>query len=161
MNPNPYTPPAASVDGTPVNAPGKKPIAMWLLQIVCVLSVPVLLLYALLLALYSLDDKSDNNSGIVAALVFVFGLLPWAVATLITIQRRSAASRWLGGSMIGLFVFICALPVISHLTRDEENARSDPGAVVFYGIIIAIELYWLYAFAFSPKAQRYLGLKAN
>lgn len=157
--PDPYTPPVATLDGAPMN--GKKPIAMWLLQIVCVLSVPVLLLYALLLALYSLDDKGDNNSGIVAALVFVFGLLPWAVATLVTIQRRSAASRWLGGSMIGLFVFICALPVISELTRDLHSGSSRSSAMVGYGMIVAAEVYWLYAFAFSPKAKRYLGLKEN
>lgn len=135
-----------------------KPVAWQILQVVTLLAVPALLIGGAYLTRYAqtITPRGDGTiGGLVLAVFFV--LSTWSLAIVVTAYRRMPAVRWLGGSFI-LTLILLSLVVLSFVANARETDSTLRAALIAGASLLTVgECCWLYAFAFSQKARRYLG----
>jgi len=87
--------------------------------------------------------------------VFSLLILTLALALSIAIFRRWRAGRWIGATLIILFLGIALwVPDTTQYGSDAERAGGHFGR---YAVFPATILWWAYAFGFSRKARRYFA----
>jgi hypothetical protein len=157
MTNNPYSAPSSNFDTSLPDA--KKPIAFLIMQILMIPSALLLLVYAFLVLLSrpARSVEAEHYGQYFASGVFLL-LFAWAVAILVTAHHRSPAVRWLGGSAIALPILAAVLDLLMGLSLKSGSHGYVAGQLLGRVSVIGLECYWLYAFAFAPKARRYLGL---
>lgn len=159
MTMNPYTSPAADLQITPAGA-ATKPISWWIMQVIMVVATPALVMYGAMMGLYAHDNtpRGDGTAGfIVFAVMLAFAL--WALSIVITTYRRMPLARWLGGAFIALMMLSGLSTVLSIFGATDNSTAFRFGQFVGAGMVLALEAYWLYTFALSPKTRRYVGLE--
>jgi len=136
---NPYAPPTTPVfDTAPPMVVVRKPVSVWLLQIVCALAALVILI-----ALpNSFEAWRVTPPGAIARVALIVSLLlQLMVATLfiwttIAAQRRSQFGRWLGVFMMGILISILVFAFYNAgiLGRDAVTALvlSPMGLLVYF-----------------------------
>ncbi|QYF94916.1 hypothetical protein KY495_06990 [Massilia sp. PAMC28688] len=158
MTINPYSAPNAALGEKADEA--KKPISFLIMQIFLIPSALLLLVFGLMLPLYTPDGSSapGGMGKYIAAAIFLL-LFAWAAAILITAYRRKPVVRWLGGAAIGVFILGALSELIAGNGFERGTEAYRFGQLIGRMLVIGLECYWLYAFAFSAKARRYLGLQ--
>ena len=135
----------------------RKPVAWKIMQLITTFAVPSLLIGGLRLAAYAqrVTPRGDGTMGAVVFSVF-FALSMWSLTIMVTARRRMAVVRWLGGAYIALMILI-SLAALCFLV-DGMKADNATDAVLTAGatVVIVAECWWLYAFAFSAEAARYV-----
>lgn len=157
---NPYS--ASPSSASDKNAPpvAKKPIAAWIIQMLAVLSIPVLLFYGLYSAIYSItNDLGPASANAYFALVLLLLLLPWAIGIVVTIHRRLPMARWLGGVVIGLNLLAGMLGLYSAVDQTGGFGAYGLERTFAGSMMVLLQAYWLFAFAFSRKARHFFGLQ--
>jgi hypothetical protein len=155
---NPSAPPVSEVaDAVAPPSKVRKPVSVWLLQIVCVLMA---LLIVPLLAIGYENWRAASGIARIAILIgmlitlLVATLLVWAV---IAAQRRSQFGRWLGVIVMGSIVAIAIFIIVSA----EPNAHMPDAAIaVFFAVVSLIALAatsLLFSSAFSKRARAWYG----
>lgn len=157
MTVNPYSSPASDVRVTIPDA--RKPVSWWIMQIIMVPAAPLLLIYGAFAALYAHENtpRGDGNAGIVVFAIMC-ALSLWALAIAMTAYRRMPVVRWLGGAFIAVMILSGVSTVVSNFGSSTASTAYKAGQFVGAGMVLGLECFWLYAFAFSPKARHYLGL---
>lgn len=157
---NPYSSPASSLEEN--SLPASKPVSWWIMQIIMVPAVPLLLIYGAVGAQYAQENtpRGDGNAGVVVFGV-MFALALWALAIAVTAYRRMPVVRWLGGAFIALMIFSGLATVLGSLGNNYAGTAFRVGQFFGAALVLGLEAYWLYAFAFSAKARRYLRLEQN
>ena len=64
-------------------------------------------------------------------------------------------ARALGGVAIGLLILAALLGLVMVFGGDGVTGEISFGGIFWHLVLLAIEGYWLYAFALSPKAKMY------
>lgn len=150
---NPYSPPTAAVtDAVPPAAVVRKPVSVWLLQVVCGLAaLAVLFVFVAGIVDWRATSPGDNRRHVLLASMFflllIVAVLVWA---LIAAQRRSQFGRWLGVFLLGSVIAILILIVSKSTVAGQESFTSvlGGGAVVFTPTALL-----LYFSAFSKRAR--------
>jgi hypothetical protein len=160
MNPhNPYTPPTAPVaDTAPPAIVVRKPVSVWLVQIVCALAV-LLFLYGLSTSIGSL---TASQGGIARVSLLVSLLLRLLVAslfvtTIIAAQRRSPLGRWLGVFIIGSLLVLCVLASVKTPSVAQESFATRLGGFIGIALVLVALGLLLYFSAFSRRARAWYG----
>lgn len=136
-----------------------KPIAMWLVQALSMAAAGLSLVYGwkwTAIAADSFPRGSGNAKWFVFGIFFV--LFVWMLAIAITAYRRMPAVRWLGGAFIACIVLLSIFGAYFENMGDPSDVGFQRMRTIIGTVVVAIECYWLYAFAFAGKARRYLGL---
>lgn len=145
---------------TDTASPPKKPLAMWIMQAVMIIAVALLLYYGPHLVSYARMNtpRGDGSAGTFVGTV-VAGLLTWALAILFTAYKRMPVVRWLGGAFIVVLMILAAamLTDVPDSVKSGDQYRIGWRAMSIAGI--GLSAYWLFAFAFSADARRYLGVR--
>lgn len=157
---NPYSASPSSASDKNAPAVAKKPIAAWIMQILAILSIPMLLFYGLYSAIYSLtNDLGPASANAYFALVLLLLMLPWAIGIVVTIHRGLPMARWLGGVAIGLILFTGMLALYSEVSQASGFGADGLQSTFGASVMVLLEAYWLFAFAFSRKARNFFGLQ--
>jgi hypothetical protein len=152
---NPYTPPTAPVsDAALPVAVTRKPISVWLLQIVCVLAV-LMILMTLARSFGAWREAAPDSISRVAVRtsmlvqLLIVALLVW---TLIAAQLRSQFGRWLGVFIMGSLIAILML-VVAKSRFEPETFATVLGRYTG-GVLVLTPLGLLLYFpAFSKRAR--------
>jgi len=152
-NDNPFAPPQARVaDSHEPVAPARKPIAVWLLQGLC---VGVLVWTAGFLLIAFLGSTAWHHEDAIVALVLA-GL--WAALALCLgvivrdCQKRERRGRRLGLFIIGLLLFYVLAWVVGDLAAPGARAGDHGGGAVAW-LGLAGTLAWGWRFGFTPRAR--------
>lgn len=130
------------------------PPAAWrLLPIVTAVAAPVQLAAGAWLAPW-VEHQVPRGDGTAGPFVLaIFGASSaWSLAAAITAYRRMASARWLGGAFI-LALILLSLVVLAFCVNDAAGPVWIAGAA----LLVAGACAWLYTFAFSAQARRYLS----
>lgn len=135
-----------------------KPVAWSVMQGLTIAAIPALLIGGPYVAQWA-EKQAPRGDGTLDSLVLgVFlALAAWAAAILATTVRRMPIARWLGGAFV---LLLASIGMLALLLLAEDAGRREPMLLhPSAGIVPAILLacYWLYAFALSDKARRYVG----
>ena len=163
MQPNPFTPPLAQVgDVRDDLAEARRPLSVWIFQVLAALLASFLALMAVDAAPRLLSGRSDLVVKVLAE-VLASGAL---VATIVGSQRRHRLSRWGGLLFIALTFgfFAWAATVLiqatSHASRSVAgNASTDVLGLVFGLVTLVPTVFWFWAFGFSAKARAWFAFK--
>lgn len=136
-----------------------KPIAFWIMQILSLICAIRAVVYGWKWTNYASENTPRGNGG-AGAVVFsiFFVLLIWMLAIGITAYRRMPVVRWLGGAFI---VSIILLGLSAIFPENQSDPTDKVRQLLRFGggvTVAGAACYWLYAFAFSAKSRRYLGL---
>ena len=154
---NPYSPPVAQVADTA--EPARKPIAVWLLQLIAAIIVVVGAL-GIMRGLWFVQQVNEHkriniNGPTVSWFLQHFAIVAFAAASIFVVQRRSIFGRW--------FAFVSVLALVSAVTwnspqfpQPSERYRADlfqyfSGAALVYGPLLLL----IFFCAFSRKARAY------
>lgn len=124
------------------------------MQLAMIASAPLCLLYLVIGPLYILETGKALHA--LTVLLVMASLFAWMMGTLVTIYRRRPVARWLGGAAIVLLMLLSVWEVMPSQYQRENDTVQD-GHWLGALIVLGVECYWLYCFAFSAKARRYLG----
>jgi ABC-type Na+ efflux pump permease subunit len=156
MQINPYNPPNANLQNEPTGAV-RRPISVWLLQIILVVVALVFLLGALrsILAGDVPQFAKQNPIGLVIGIAWRVVFLFAVVAMIYCIHRGLRFARWI------CLMAIAALAAFGLLGSDTTHyaneAQRAGGFVGRYFVAPLLFIWWAYAIAFSRKAQRYFA----
>jgi hypothetical protein len=152
---NPYTPPATPLaDTAPPLVVMRKPISVWVLQIICALAALVILLAVP----GSFDAWRAAPAGDLARFAMSFAmLLEMLVASLflwtfVAAQRRSHFGRWLGVCMLGVLISI----LLFAFSNAEMLDRFLTWALVFTPLGLLV-----YFSAFSKGVRAWYGKSSS
>ena len=154
---NIYAPPEADLTSRTVKQPAKKPISVTCLQIADVILIGVFIV-SLVGALASLPSGSSGPG--VVRLLLALAVLSYMLSILITTYRRMPIARALGGVLI-LVIIGSGIYSLTRGTNTTASTAYSIGHFIGGGLVVALEFYWLYAFAFSEKAKLYFAHKVR
>lgn len=145
---NPYSAPASRVGAAEDAKAARKPLALLAMQVfmIGIFVVSGAGLLSMIALPYSV------GSGPAVLFKFLAGLA-CSMAILVASWRRKPVVRLLGGAAIVLLIAASIGAIL--LARGRAHGPGYPFAMA---LLLSLEIYWLYAFAFSLKARRYLGL---
>lgn len=150
---NIYSPPEADLTGGMDLEPAKKPISVTCLQIADVILLGVFLV-SLVGALARLPGGVSGP--VIMRMLLALAILSYMLSILVTTYRRMPIARVLGGILILMMIGSGIYSVLRGGSASTSTAYSI-GHFIGGGAVVALEVYWLYAFAFSEKAKRYFG----
>jgi len=137
--------------GAPDVAAGSTPPLVWRVTAGIMQAAIALLLIGGAWLGMDLEEEASRGSGGLGMMVFmVFAFVAaWAGATVLTMRARRPIARWIGGTLIGMFV-VGGLDGLGG----ASDAPATLGAWMAYELLM---LAWLYAFACSDGVSRYVG----
>lgn len=154
---NPYSSPISKLAAPQQSA--SKPVSWWIMQIIMVPAVPLLLFYGASMGLYATGHTRGGDGGFgIAVFAIMCALALWALGMAVTAYRRMPVVRWLGGAFIALLILSGVQTFMSIFSQGGAYTAYRLGQFFGAGLVIALEIFWLYSFAFSPKARRYMRL---
>ena len=125
----------------------------WIMQA----AVLVLLSGGVLLGV-TMEREPSGAGGVLGHVVFLaFAFLAaWAWATVVAMRARRPIARWIGGTLIGMFVLVGlqCLGAAANAIAAGTTRIATLGAWFAYELLM---LVWLYAFACADDVDRYLG----
>lgn len=171
---NPYAPPSAAVDAPrDVLPPAKKPISVWLLQLLAVAVSGLSALGLWRLTAYLAQAPQVEEVGTVALFEYALrlGLLVSAVGALIGTQRRAGYGRWLGLLLLAFTIMLLAylklgIPFMATRSSYWRLAPSgagidNPGEAAGIVLLFCLLAWWVYAFGFSAKARKFFRVASR
>jgi hypothetical protein len=152
---NPYTPPTTQVaDAEPPRPVVRKPISVFLLQLVCALLT--LLLLSGIPTVFKVWRFADGMARVASLISLLLQLLfvSLFVWTIIATQRRSQFGRWLGVFLMGSAVALLVLAAFQMRYRGEELPMATTlGFYIGFALSILVPLSLVYFPAFSRRAR--------
>lgn len=146
---------SSNVDNASAAPELRKPVAVWVTQVLAMVAAVGALAAARFLAqaVQSYSRAAPDAHLIIYAIGALIVL--WMGAIIVTTQRRMPVARWLGGLFIT--VLLCAAAIDTPGAFRRYRIGDEP-ALDAFGILAVGMLsgWWLYAFAFSPTVARYL-----
>jgi hypothetical protein len=165
QQPNPYAPPAASLDSEPKpSSRVRKPISAWLMQLLAIVAIvgPLVGLYRIF-ARMAWSDSLGLSSALKVALVndsWRAAAVAVALGTLVGTHRRAAYGRWLGLVLLGAIITRLGYDVFvlqSGSWQSVGEYRRAANAAELAGQLICFcpLVWWFYTFGFSVKARKF------
>jgi hypothetical protein len=161
MDHNPYKPPQAETELSPLREVSPRPIAVWIL-IVLLLAVVLVFVVGLTLFIWAATVRRGEVRSphlLTASLVWRLALAAVFFAAAYSVYRRQRWSRWFGVALIFVLALVFMFrPDTAYYASDAERAGGYLARFIVVPLFLA---WWAYAFAFSSKARRYFSKQAD
>ncbi len=154
---NPFAPPTADLTLSPTDdTPVRKPISVWVMQIIAVLLAAWCSFGLVKLGMLAVAGDVDTRFGVrvLVQLPLQAGFVVMLLLMLWQLPKRSSMGRNIGLGLIALMILILAARIL------ETKANAWPellGVAIVAFVCLAPLVYWAFAFAFSQKARRYFS----
>ena len=166
MQDNPYAPPQAALSQVRTESRPKKPIAVWLFQILAAPLGFTLVIGIVRAAIFGLESTTDWKVSLVAA-TWRLAALALLIAGLIGSQRRKLFGRIVGV----LFISLLAIAAVANQVLSTYNSLANlspskggaeaTGEVFVILVVVGLFWWWLYSFSFSTRAKLYFQRSKN
>ncbi len=156
---NPYTPPNAPVSDAPLSAAVvRKPVSVWLLQLICALAV-LGFLYGLITSIGRLAASQADIARLSLLVSLLLRLLTASlfVTTIIAAQRRSQLGRWLGTLLLAILVATMVFGFIKTTTLAGVSLPTLVGYFIGSALVLTPLMLLIYFSAFSKRARTWYG----
>ena len=155
---NPFTPPSADLTFPPEpQADIRKPISVWLMQIVGGILTAICMYALTIVAGKAMAGQTVTGFGIPIALHLFMQACIIALLLLMVwkLSKRSRLGRNIGLGLIALFAVPVAYNVL--VATPTNGAAQFIGFLLGAAVLEAPLAYWAFALAFSRKARRYFS----
>ena len=131
---------------------------MWLVQAMALIAAGLCPVYGFKWTMIAADSFPRGSGGAEWIVFGIFSVLfAWMLAITITAYRRMPAVRWLGGAFIACIVLLCIFGAYFENMGDPSDVGFQRARIIIGTLAVGLACYWLYAFAFTDKARRYLA----
>ena len=152
---NPYTPPTTEVADAESPRPAvRKPVSVFLLQIVC--TVAALLILSGVPTVFKVWRFTDGVARVASLISLLLQLLfaSLLVLTIFATQRRSQFGRWLGVFLMGSAAALLLLAAFQMRYRGEQlPVATTVGFYIGFALTILVPLLLAWFPAFSKRAR--------
>lgn len=149
---NPYSPSTVEIPEI-ADGPVRRPYAVWLIQ--ALLALVLVMFFVGMFRNFNVLSMGQMSGRALGGLVFGLAFAALFLAVMVGIHRGLRVARWFGAALILAFIAYCILGAdTSYYASDAERSGGLVGRRVLMPLLCA---WWLYAYAFSPKAKRYFS----